>query len=327
MALLILSVGLIRHHGNKTNDTTLIGIAVPANDLIGVPPQTRRNLLDEIVQSGSSSVRVDFYLTTLVTAPGAYDWSGVDALVADCRSRNLSIDGLIQTLPAFARPAGSAATWGPVTAAQRRVVVDFAAAASGRYADSVDTWEIWNEPNLSAFWSPTPDPVAYAQLLREVYPAIKKASPRATVITGGTGGKTAPRDIEATQFLSRMYAANITGVHDGVAVHAYTDPAHGSLGEVSRLQVYRRLMDSLGDSREELWLTECGTQVGSGAGEKAQAEDISRILAAWRQVRAHGRIYFFTLTDNQAPGFGLLRSDGSRRPAYAALQQATRAHS
>ena len=48
-----------------------------------------------------------------------------------------------------------------------------------RYASvGVHAYEIWNEPNISAFWSPRPDPERYAHLLKLAYVAVKSADPQ-----------------------------------------------------------------------------------------------------------------------------------------------------
>lgn len=45
--------------------------------------------------------------------------------------------------------------------------------------------EIWNEPNLSGFWKPEPQPERYAGLVASAYEAIKAADPGIQVIAGG----------------------------------------------------------------------------------------------------------------------------------------------
>lgn len=44
--------------------------------------------------------------------------------------------------------------------------------------------EVWNEPNERIFWQPRPDPVRYAELLREAYGGVKAAHSRMPVISG-----------------------------------------------------------------------------------------------------------------------------------------------
>jgi hypothetical protein len=70
----------------------------------------------------------------------------------------------------------------------------FARAAALRYAQAVDRWVIWNEPNLPLWLQPqntctggrcTPyAPHLYRQLMRSAYPAIKAVDPTSTVLFG-----------------------------------------------------------------------------------------------------------------------------------------------
>ena len=51
------------------------------------------------------------------------------------------------------------------------------------YGKGAKYFEIWNEPNNPAFWSPTPNPAAYTADLKAAYTAIKAVAPSAMVIT------------------------------------------------------------------------------------------------------------------------------------------------
>jgi hypothetical protein len=37
----------------------------------------------------------------------------------------------------------------------------------------ITSWQVWNEPNIKAWWAPKPDPAAYAALLRQTAEAIR----------------------------------------------------------------------------------------------------------------------------------------------------------
>ena len=53
----------------------------------------------------------------------------------------------------------------------------FAAATAKHYLGQIGAWEIWNEPNLSVFWTTGRDAAAYTGLLKAVYPAIRPSTP------------------------------------------------------------------------------------------------------------------------------------------------------
>ncbi len=91
----------------------------------------------------------------------------------------------------------------------------FVGAIAQRYGTKVSAYEIWNEEDSASWWAGGPDPTAYAQLLKAVYPAIKAANPSATVVLGGLTGN----DYE---FLEGVYQAGGKGSFDAVGVHTDT---------------------------------------------------------------------------------------------------------
>ncbi len=76
-------------------------------------------------------------------------------------------------------------------------------------------YEIWNEEDEARWWAGGPDPGAYAQLLKAVYPAVKASEPRAKVVLGGLTGNDFP-------FLEEVYRAGAKGSFDAVGVHTDT---------------------------------------------------------------------------------------------------------
>src|SRR4051794_8768442 len=84
--------------------------------------------------------------------------------------------------------------------------------------------EIWNEPNLRAFWQPSPDPVRYAELLRSGYRAAKRANPDMPVAGGVVSNVARPgrRGIAMSDFLHAMYRAGAKGYMDALSYHPYT---------------------------------------------------------------------------------------------------------
>jgi hypothetical protein len=93
----------------------------------------------------------------------------------------------------------------------------FAAAAAKRYADDSVTWEIWNEPDLSIFWPPQPNPDAYAQLVSTTCGAIKAAVPEATVVAPAT----AALPTRVPKFYTALANADVSGCLDGLSMHSY----------------------------------------------------------------------------------------------------------
>jgi len=86
-----------------------------------------------------------------------------------------------------------------------------------RYAAHNPIWELWNEPNLAAYWLAPPDRNAYANLAIATATALRNAGAR-EILSGGTSG------ID----VSWLYDLRLRGVFDvvtGCAVHSYKKPA------------------------------------------------------------------------------------------------------
>lgn len=200
------------------------------------------------------------------------------------------------------------------------------------YGDSVDAYEVWNEPNIARFWKPAPDAAAYARLLRAAYPAVKREDPSARVVFAGPS-------TNDRAFVEAAYAAGAKGAFDVLGAHPYScespdtvrRDADGRLNRGSFLS-YRELRAvalSHGDD-PPIWFTEFGwsTYSGScGVSEAQQAAYLSRALeltAADDHVEValvYGLRNVFTAQDDDSMEgqFGLLRTDFSAKPAYGAF--------
>jgi hypothetical protein len=228
---------------------------------------------------------------------------------------------------------------------------NYAAAAVNRYKHRGSiAWEIWNEPNTAGAWAPTPSPAAYTSLLRATSAAIKRADSHATVITGGLGVTfTENGDISPEQFVQGMYAAGARPYFDAVAQHAYSFPAPPALafdwtGWTQMLHV-RGIMMQHGDSNKLLWITEYGAPTAGPGGiattsnynfdgspdhvdEALQAFMATQAVALYKTYPWAGPFFWYgykdlgTSSSSNENFFGLVRSNGTHKPAYDAFVHA-----
>lgn len=221
---------------------------------------------------------------------------------------------------------------------------DFIRFAATRWGDKVDAWEIWNEENLSTFWSTGPDAAAYARLLKAAYPAVKGADPSALVVFGGMA-------YNDYFFLRKAYneVPNLGDYYDVMATHPYPRPANSAPEKVwyegdgsGRIATkafagYRevhRLMQAYGDEKP-LWFTEFGwstnTLSGWGVTQAQQADYLRRAyqcveqdpyvqVAIWYIYRNHSWAQDANTWGDQ---LGLTLTDFTPKPAYNAFKSYT----
>jgi hypothetical protein len=307
--------------------TNIAGVAVPGIRLLYRDAAEADLILDRTVRLGAGWLRTDGAFAELSPAPGRYDWSRLDRLVAAARARQLSVLLVLGTTPSWARPPGMEWNYGPADDAGRAAFAGFAGRAAHRYRGQVAAYEIWNEPNLPGSWAPRPDPASYLDLLSAAFTAIKHADPPAVVLSGGTGA--GDDGIDAVLWYRTLYAGGLRSVTDGIAVHPYPNGTAVTTGELPKALEIRRLMDENGDAAKPLWGTETGapTAGAHSMSEQAQAAVVPKVYDYWRAVPNHGPLFYYTLADTDGDRgdrenhFGLLRTDGSEKPGYAVLQR------
>ena len=256
-----------------------------------------------------------------------------DKWVADAAYQASFADGIRRlagasfeiTVVVHAAPAGSS------YATRDTVYSRFAAFMKARAAQfpGVRNWQLWNEMD-AAGWTdifgmgsvPIYDQGRnYATMLRSAHDSIKKANPNARVVIGGLAGP----DEQLDNFLAGVYDGD--GKFDVVAVHAYGPPIWWAARD--RGDSVRAFMKARGDTRQ-LWLTEFGISMArmrdlwkistTFAREQKQKEEWSDLVTWNDGSRVYDRLIGYVLIDATDDGFGIVRANGTTRPAYTWLQ-------
>jgi polysaccharide biosynthesis protein PslG len=209
-----------------------------------------------------------------------------------------------------------------------------------RYGSRVSAWEIWNEPNHPDYLVADDPAAAYAPLVRAAYPAAKRANPGTTIVAGSL----ADSDYEFTE---RLLKLGVGGHFDAWSVHPYSEdrsplspgvPGWSKASLAAGVPQVRKTLLRYGQDRP-LWLTEFGWSTCNVRGRRAyencvdenvQARYLGEAfehMASWSYVQVG--VWFKlqdTTTDrgNRNDNFGLLRYDGSAKPAFAAFRNASR---
>ncbi len=285
---------------------------------------------------GLTRLRLDFDWSRIEPTEGVLNWTATDRIVSAASARGITVHGLITYTPAWARPAGTNDKHPPSSDA------DFAAFSSlvvQRYRTrGVNSWEVWNEPNIPNFWSAPggPDARRYAALLTTTAAAIHGADPTATVVTGGLAPAVdaAGVSIAPATFLTRLFATMDSGVVQGVAIHPYSYPALPTAAlnwnTFARLPEFQQVV-AAGEGRAlPIWITEFGAPTGSSSSavSVADQEAIMRdALSCLTGVNWIGPVFLYNMRDRTGgdandveDNFGLLRADWSPKPVVAVLQ-------
>jgi hypothetical protein len=190
--------------------------------------------------------------------------------------------------------------------------------------------ELWNEPNLTIFWQPRPEPERYVRLMRAGYRAVKRVAPRMPVAGGAVSNNQSAEDGNMTlsQFLASMYENGGRDHMDVLSVHAYPASPSEPILEDSMLQVLEARDEH--EDRKPVWVTEVGATTTGGDAEfrwsdREQADTLLDAYDTLARVPGVEMVLVHTLlelsggADNPEVGYGIARADGTPKPAYCAL--------
>jgi len=307
----------------------LIGVSIGSPIDSSLPTQADREL-PQLQALGAKLMRVEVPWSVLEPRqPGQLDpgaLASTDRLMNEAASAGIRVIMLVQSTPCWASSApasvlrgcnpsrsGQANAWPP---RQPAAFAAFVAYLAGRYGHELAAMEIWNEPDQSneRYFAGPEKAARYAAMLRAAYPAIKQVNPEVRVLAGAIVGSSGA-------FLRVLYAAGIKGYYDGLAVHYYTLTL-GALRAIHEVQLAN------GDDTP-LWLdefgwTSCWPRVKIQEEQpcvtpQVQAADITNVFRALARAPYVAAAILYKLRDSSHENFGVLSTNGKRKPAFAAL--------
>jgi hypothetical protein len=252
-----------------------------------------------------------------------------DRLVADASAAGIRVIMTAESSPCWASSApesllrkcaetkpSRAHAWPPRNPADYAAFVAYLAR---RYGTQLAGIEIWNEPDQinQLYFAGAEKARRYATLLRAAYPAIKAANPAVPVLGGSLVGSNGI-------FLRALYAAGIRGYYDGLAVHYY-----GLV--LDALRQIREVQLANGDTKP-LWLDEFGwsscwprsriQQEQACVTSRTQATNLRDSIRSLARTPWVASLVVYKLQNTAAEDFGLLATNGARKPAFAAFTEA-----
>jgi len=189
----------------------------------------------------------------------------------------------------------------------------------------IHDWQVWNEPNLTRYWSRQPFAPRYVKLLKAARKALQEEDPGARAVLAGLPNR-------SWTALRKVYRAGGRKHFDAVALHPYT----GKPRNVIRLVKYaRREMRRAGDRPgKPVWVTELSWPAAKGKtpsatgfettdeGQATKLRNALRKLADRRRDLKIGRVYWYTWLSVEAPNQSAFLYSGLRRVRDGAVVSA-----
>jgi polysaccharide biosynthesis protein PslG len=337
--------------GLPTSATANDFAGIVANDVYSGSQSYRAKQFAAQQSLGIGIIRQTLPWSAVEIAPGNYDFTPFDGFVLEAARHNIRVLPVLFDPPTFRRPAGASKKYTPFPKSNADMAA-FAQVVVERYGPngvfwrshpelpdlSFNAYQIWNEPNLKAYSGGSPSAAKYVAMLKAVAPAIKALQPDAEVVTAGLPDSRLSKP-NLFKFIQQMYSAGVKGSFDTLGINPYA-PTASKL--ISKLKKIRGIMAKNGDAAASIWVTELGwSDVGPGspfrAGKSGQSKRIKQALAALKANQAalnlRGFFYFAWKDGGVYRGghdfwglhTGLLRKNGSRKPAFAAFKKAVAA--
>jgi hypothetical protein len=177
-----------------------------------------------LAATGVGWVRMDFAWDWTEVAPGKYDFSRFDRLMAALQPYSIRPVFILDYTHKLYDSGNS-----PHSAEAQAAFASWAVAAASHFQGKGIIWEMYNEPN-GPFWRPRANVQDYISLATKVGQAIRKATPGETLIGPGVSGVD-------FLFLEACFKSGLLNYWSGVSVHPYRDvPPESGSGDFGRLR-------------------------------------------------------------------------------------------
>jgi hypothetical protein len=262
---------------------------------------TREYNLDQIVEVGGQHVRID--CPDNETAQGQ-----LDTLMPLILARDLQPMLILYGSEKTAVAAEAAAT--------------FTTAMMVKWKSVCRMFEFVNEPDLNATWTPA----NYTEAAVASYDAAKAEHPDCYWIIGALWKWKDTETQNTHHWVQQMYEAGIAGKFDALSFHGYDYPTTRASWNIWDHVFHdsgnvRDTMVANGDGAKHILSTENGARITGEGGTYTEAqqdeivdEDFNALTTyASANLKMHT---VYSMMNNDVAGWGLLRTDLTRRPAW-----------
>jgi polysaccharide biosynthesis protein PslG len=239
------------------------------------------------------------------TAPGVYDWTRLDSLVSAAQAHHVQVTLVLGMTPSFyaATPSTAPARLHDYARYVRAVMTRYRSFHGHR---GVKAYQVWNEGNISYFWSGTPHELAL--LTRIVDHVRNQVDPHATVVAPSF----AVRLRYQRQWMARYqhqrigghgiwchYDVNALSLYPKASYHHRIGGPEDAIGLLTRAR--RQLTEAGVPGNKRIWATEVNYGVNGGglavssARPISQRRQVANVLRTYLLGAAHGlsRVFWY----------------------------------
>jgi len=204
-------------------------------------------------------------------APGVWDWTRLDAIVALAEDRGivdlcLVLGGTPQWAARVPNEAHAAPWIGPGSNSPPHTMSDwteYVRRVVTRYAGRIQSYQCWNEPQLRDFWSPYGQINVLAQMTLLAHRMIRRVDPSARLVSAAV----LPRQSSGGMRRASAYLTALRRLDWPVDVHsAHVYPMIGQGPAYWRdlVQAWKITLKALGAPKAPLWVTETNYNLMGG---------------------------------------------------------------
>ena len=228
----------------------ILGAGVQPGLNVSLDPYEGADLAEQLAgirRLGITAIKQSFYHTP------DFDWTATDHLLQAAQNAGITLTPLLDGNPAthFAPPADP------------RTFAAWAGQFAARYADQLDAYIIWDEPNITSHWGGQPvNAAAYAALLSAAAVAIRQSDPTALIVAAPLAPtiETGPYNLADPLYLQLLYEEGAADAFDVVAAKPYgfdSGPDDRAVDinvtNFSRVILLREVMARNGDAGKAIW--------------------------------------------------------------------------
>jgi len=273
-----------------------------------------------MARSGVESVRIAVRWAEVEPTQGAFDFSGIDRVVAAAARHRLDLLPIVLHTPHWASSNPSNSNYYLYAPTDPQLYANFMRALIGRYGPNgsfwaisgtpkvpIRNWQVWNEPAADFFWATRPWQRSYVRLLKAAHKAIHSADRGATVVLGSLAGVTSGTPWEQ---LRQLYKAGAKRAFDAVSAHFFSAAPSVRVTVSQTLEVAKLLRKEMRRAKAPLrpiWFTELTWTAAKGKipkralfgfettpkGQAARLKAAFSRLARDRRSLGVGRVYWY----------------------------------